>query len=319
MAVPRVFISSTYYDLKYVRDQIREFIIGLGYDPVLHDKGGVAYSQSQTLEQSCYDELATCDIVVCIIGNKYGTQSAGSDYSITMEELLNAIRLKKKIYIFISNDVFLENNIYSKNKDSGKFVPTYADDIRIHEFISEIKKHVKNNPIMSFNSVPEILELLKNQLSGLFQHLLVQEASITESKTLYDLDSITKKIDGLIDSYSAEQTEFFQKFNGTFLVNNRLLLFIKKKLGMDKSAFFTDSLKGLDEFLFLVGFTKENDLDFPPYTYIKANGNRQIKLTIKEEAVNPDETLKTIYNLSEVENYVSWEEQEIESNNDLPF
>ncbi len=96
MATPRVFISSTYYDLKHVRNDVCHFITSLGYTPVMHDRGGVAYTQTEPLESSCYSELATCNIVVCIIGDHFGTQSSNSDFSITMEELRSAIRDKKK-------------------------------------------------------------------------------------------------------------------------------------------------------------------------------------------------------------------------------
>ena len=49
MAVPRVFISSTYYDLKQVRNNIGAFIKGLGYETVMHEKSEVAYSQNVPL------------------------------------------------------------------------------------------------------------------------------------------------------------------------------------------------------------------------------------------------------------------------------
>ena len=62
MAAPRVFISSTYYDLKHVRNDIGDFIRSLGYTPVMHDRGGVAYTQTDTIENSCYSELTTCNL-----------------------------------------------------------------------------------------------------------------------------------------------------------------------------------------------------------------------------------------------------------------
>lgn len=39
MANPKVFISSTYYDLQHIRNDIRIFIQGLGYEAIMHDKG----------------------------------------------------------------------------------------------------------------------------------------------------------------------------------------------------------------------------------------------------------------------------------------
>ncbi len=42
MAKPRVFISSTYYDLKNVRADLERFIKERGFEPILHERGHVA-------------------------------------------------------------------------------------------------------------------------------------------------------------------------------------------------------------------------------------------------------------------------------------
>ena len=49
MANLRVFVSSTYYDLHHVRNDLYTFIKGMGYEPVMHDKGGIPYTQEKTL------------------------------------------------------------------------------------------------------------------------------------------------------------------------------------------------------------------------------------------------------------------------------
>jgi hypothetical protein len=46
MAIPRVFISSTWYDLKYIRENLRYFVKTLGYEPVLSEEGSVFYDPS---------------------------------------------------------------------------------------------------------------------------------------------------------------------------------------------------------------------------------------------------------------------------------
>ena len=51
MANLRVFVSSTYYDLHHVRNDLYTFIKGRGYEPVMHDKGGIPYTQEKTLEE----------------------------------------------------------------------------------------------------------------------------------------------------------------------------------------------------------------------------------------------------------------------------
>ncbi|SFL12861.1 protein of unknown function [Paenibacillus sp. 1_12] len=48
MARPRVFVSSTFYDLKYVRADLERFIKEFGYDAVLNEKG-----KQHSIDYSC--------------------------------------------------------------------------------------------------------------------------------------------------------------------------------------------------------------------------------------------------------------------------
>ena len=66
MARPRVFISSTFYNLKQVRASLEEFVRAMGYDPVITDN--ITYLPDQPLDESCYLEAASCDLFVLIIG-----------------------------------------------------------------------------------------------------------------------------------------------------------------------------------------------------------------------------------------------------------
>jgi hypothetical protein len=43
MAIPRVFLSSTCYDLATVRDSLGNFIESIGFEPCLSDRGDVFY------------------------------------------------------------------------------------------------------------------------------------------------------------------------------------------------------------------------------------------------------------------------------------
>jgi hypothetical protein len=50
MPIPRVFISSTYLDLREIRDHVRDFVFEYGYEPVLFDKGGVFFDHNKPLD-----------------------------------------------------------------------------------------------------------------------------------------------------------------------------------------------------------------------------------------------------------------------------
>ena len=43
MAKPRVFISSTFYDLRQIRVELDKFIEGLGYEPVRNEEGDIPF------------------------------------------------------------------------------------------------------------------------------------------------------------------------------------------------------------------------------------------------------------------------------------
>ncbi|MDP1845332.1 MAG: DUF4062 domain-containing protein, partial [Candidatus Moranbacteria bacterium] len=53
MPPPRVFVSSTCYDLKYIRENLRYFIERMGYEPVLSEEGDVFYDPAMHTHDSC--------------------------------------------------------------------------------------------------------------------------------------------------------------------------------------------------------------------------------------------------------------------------
>lgn len=322
MAAPRVFISSTYYDLKHVRNDIGDFIKNLGYMPVMHDKGGVAYTQTDTLENSCYSELATCDIVICIIGNHFGTQSSASDFSITMEELKSAIKNKKKIYIFIAKDVYIENRTYLQNKESEHFKPAYADDIKIHEFIDDLRQTVKNNPIEPFDTTADIIESLKNQFAGLFQNLLSRDASLTESKTAYDLQETTENFKEILASFQQDTARMFEFFEGTLFTTNNTIGYIRSLLGMKHSKFVVNTYSELAEFLGVLGFSDDiagSDASYFLHERVRDGKRECLKLNIELFDGGDESTLKRLP-LSQAKEYIQWNVEEVPDDDDeLPF
>lgn len=60
MPVPRVFISSTFYDLKYIRENLRYLVRNLGYEPILSEEGSVFYDPSLHVQEACLTEVPTC-------------------------------------------------------------------------------------------------------------------------------------------------------------------------------------------------------------------------------------------------------------------
>lgn len=320
MAVPRIFVSSTYYDLRQVRNNIGNFIKSLGYEPVMHEKSGVAYTQTTALEHDCYNELNTCDIVICIIGNHFGTKAENEDLSITMKELETAIKAKKKIYVFIAKDVNIENRTYAANKETAGFTPVCTDNIEIHKYILDLKHRVRNNYIGEFETTEEIIQTLKLQFAGLFQNLLNRESSLTEEKTAYDLQETAEEIKDLIVSFNNEKEAFFSKFDSSIFATNFILKKIKLKLGMEKSTFFAKDVEALDEFMSVIGFESVDcDDPFDDYRkYVCEYADKKVSLVMKNELFEESGKLKDIRNSIEVDKYLFWNEEE-KDDDDLPF
>ena len=57
MAKPRVFISSTFYDLRQIRADIDQFLRGLGYDAIRNEEGSIPYGKEDRLEDYCIQEV----------------------------------------------------------------------------------------------------------------------------------------------------------------------------------------------------------------------------------------------------------------------
>ena len=57
MARPRIFISSTFYDLKQIRVELDKFIETLDYEPLRNEEGDIPYGKEDSLQAYCYKEI----------------------------------------------------------------------------------------------------------------------------------------------------------------------------------------------------------------------------------------------------------------------
>lgn len=183
MARPRIFVSSTYYDLKHIRSSLELFVDSLGYDPVLSEKGDIAYTSDETLDASCYREAAAADIFVLVIGGRYGSEVSGDRKrpsrtffekydSITKKEFETAYTSDIPIYILIESGVYAEYYTYLKNKDNKSIVYAHADSVNVFVLIEEILSKPRNNPVFQFERASDIEGWLREQWAGLFKELI---------------------------------------------------------------------------------------------------------------------------------------------------
>lgn len=198
MAKPRIFISSTYYDLKQTREDLASFITSLGYEAVRNEEGNIPFGKENTLESYCLREIGNVDILVSIIGGRFGSTSSESKWSISNEELKTAIKNKKQVYIFIDSQVAAEYETYLLNK-GGAMKFKYVDNVKIYEFIEEIKGLTSNNNIKEFSTSSQIQQYLKEQLAGLFQSFLDQQSKMKDFDLAAKLESTATTLEKLVD------------------------------------------------------------------------------------------------------------------------
>lgn len=191
MARPRIFISSTFYDLRQIRSDLDRFIKDLGYEPVRNEAGQIPYGKDEPLEDYCYKEISQIDILIAIIGGRFGSSSEKQPYSITQTEIKTALKENKQVYIFIDKSVKSEYQTYLVNKKVKGVQYRFVDNIKVYEFIEEIEKLPKNNVIQGFESAQDIVSFLKEQWAGLFRDLLYQ------SEQKKQLTTFTAKINEL--------------------------------------------------------------------------------------------------------------------------
>ena len=195
MAKPRIFLSSTYSDLKYIRASMDLFIETLGYESILSEKGDIAYSHERPLDESCYHEVENIDIFVLIIGGRYGSEVSSAEKSlkksfyeryesVTKKEYETAVNKDVPTYILIESNVYAEYRTYLKNKDNKTIKYAHVDSVNIFGFIEEILSQPRNNPVFSFEKFEQMQTWLKEQWSGLFRDLLNKKSQQSQIKTL---------------------------------------------------------------------------------------------------------------------------------------
>ncbi len=216
MAKPRVFISSTFYDLKQIRADLDKFIEEqIGYEAVRNETGKIPYGNKEKLEQYCYNQISGIEILIGIIGGKFGTPSdKDPNHSITQFEIKTAIDQEKQVYIFIEKNVLSEYQTYRLNKNSTQIKYYYADDPKIYTFIEELYALPKNNVIHPFEEADDITHFLKEQWAGLFRELLISNTEREGYKSMSSKVNEITHVTNTLKTYLEEVLENVEKEKG---------------------------------------------------------------------------------------------------------
>lgn len=203
MAIPRVFISSTCYDLKHIRENIKYFVKTIGYEPVLSEEGAVFFNPNLHTHDSCLSEVPNCQIFVLIIGGRYGGLFKDSEDSITNEEYREAVKNKIPVFALVEQSVFSDHHVYGSNRknpnvDENQITYPSSDNTKIFGFIDEVRSNSINNAIVPFRDFSDIESYLRQQWAGMmFSFLSNQNEENRVTDMMSHLVGVSEKIEFL--------------------------------------------------------------------------------------------------------------------------
>jgi len=245
MAKPRIFISSTYYDLRNIRSDLERYIKERNYDPILNEKGHIPYSNLSRLEEYCYTEIENCDILISIIGGRFGSAAYESGgYSISQKELKTALDKGKQVYIFIEKSVLHEYKTYEHNKDNieviSKMKFSAVNDIKIYKFLDEVFTLPINNQYTGFETSNDIMQYLQEQWASLFQSLLNDVSAQKDFKLIEELKDTAKTLKQLVNYLTNEKSKGDEAIREILFSNHPVFNAIKKALNTNLRVYFTN-------------------------------------------------------------------------------
>lgn len=205
---PRVFVSSTFYDLKYVREDLASFIRNHDFEPIMFEDGDIGYDTNKALDESCYEAMHTADMAVLIIGGQYGSNASSQEseivdsfISITQREFETAVKDNIPVFAFVDTKVLSEYNIYKSNMEKFERNPKYIEfhatkDVRIFKFIHSI--FCPNMiPVNEFTKISDIKDFLSKQWSDMFKKYLKQ---CKEDKEIETIKTSIAKLESIVNS-----------------------------------------------------------------------------------------------------------------------
>lgn len=189
---PTIFVSSTCYDLKQIRTDLKLFLEKeLGYEVLLSEYDSFPLDPNMDAIGNCLravDERA--DIFVLIVGCRYGSVME-SGHSVTNMEYLKAKAKGVPIYAFIDKQILSILPLW-KDNPTGNFHST-VDTPKLFEFINSFRK---GDAIWSFSfeSAQDIIGTLRAQFSYLFLDCLGLKHKATKkafSKRVQELNGLS--------------------------------------------------------------------------------------------------------------------------------
>lgn len=163
---PTVFVSSTCYDLKQIRGDLKNVIEkDLGFEAMLSEYNSFPIDPSLSTVENCLRVVEErVDIFLLVIGGRYGS-TLDNGKSVTNLEYLRAKAKGIPIYVFVDKRILSNISLWRDNPSMN--FTAVVDNPNLFAFVDELMT-IDNVWVYEFELANEIAERLKYQIAYLF-------------------------------------------------------------------------------------------------------------------------------------------------------
>ncbi len=166
--LPTVFVSSTFYDLRQIRSDLCDFVEKeLGFRFLASEHPSFPVDPDVSTIENCRRQVEHgADILLLVVGGRYGSVDPRSRKSVTNLEYLTARAKGIPIYCFVQREILAIYPVWQANPD-GNF-EGHVDTPRLFDFIHQIRSE-DAVWVFPFNGAQEISSVLRTQLAYLMK------------------------------------------------------------------------------------------------------------------------------------------------------
>lgn len=186
-------VSSTFYDLQEIRQQLSKMLRDdLGYTPLISESATFPIEPSADAVENCRRRVENdADVLVLLIGNRYGSITEDSGKSVTNLEYLAARAKGIPIYVYIDGGTLTLFEAWKKASLADKpAVAKAVEDSRVFDFIERVRTAdgVWTN---TFKHADDITNSLRFQLGCLMMSGLNTQAKLRAHPDRSAMDSLS--------------------------------------------------------------------------------------------------------------------------------
>ncbi len=188
---PVVMISSTFFDLKQIRSDLTNFLTTeMGYQALLSELDSFPIDPDVSTVENCRRRVELdANILVLVIGGRFGSMDKGTGTSVTNLEYLAARAKGIPIYAYVEKRVLAMLPLWRRNPDMD--FGTEIDDARLLKFVEQVRT-IDGVWMQEFETAQHIVTSLRSQ----FAHLARQGVSWFMMTSSQKMAGIARNLSG---------------------------------------------------------------------------------------------------------------------------